>query len=121
MFTILPCLCVSADTSRTNQQDSVQDEGLECHQVDFLNDAAAEIPFSWRKFGLCLGIDYEKLDAVEEDCQNDDLLCFTEVYSIWRKEQCKPVTWATVVEILEKPLLKETRLSQKLRRKYSVA
>ena len=86
-----------------------------------MNDVAAEIPCSWRMFGLCLGIDSEKLKAVEVQNNRDQLSCFADVYSIWRKEICKPVTWTVVVEILERNLLKKKNLSHQLRKKYCVS
>ena len=104
--------------SRAAQHDSAEEEGPECCQEDFLNDVAAVIPSAWYKFGLCLGIDNEKLKAIEVQKHCDQLLCFVDVYSIWRKESCKPVTWTVVVEILKGNMLKNESLARQLKRKY---
>ena len=64
----------------TDQHNKAKEEGPECHQEDFLNDVAA--PSSWYKFGLCLGIENEKLKAIEVQKHCDQLLCFVDVYSI---------------------------------------
>ena len=115
---VLLCLCDCTGASRTAQLESVEDEGHECCQVDFLNDVAAVMPSAWCRFGLCIGIDYGKLEAVGMKNHGDQLLCFAEVYSIWRKEQFKLVTWETVVEVLQKNMIKNMSLSYQLRRKY---
>ena len=86
-----------------------------------MEDVAAVIPCSWRMFGLYLGIESEKLEAVVEKRHGDPQLCFIDVYSIWRKENCKPVTWNTVVELFEKKMLKNSNLAQELKKKYCVA
>ena len=83
-----------------------------------MNDVAAIIPSSWHIFGICLRIDNEKLKAVELQNHGDPLLCFADVYSIWRQENYRPVTWTVVIEILQKNLLKKMTLSHELRRKY---
>ena len=119
MHTLL-CLCNSTGVSSTTQHHGVQEEGPECRQEDFLNDFAAKMPSSWHTFGLCLGINYGKLQAVEEKNRGIPVKCFAEVYSIWGEESCKPVTWTTVVEILEGNLLKNKSLSYQLRKKYCV-
>ena len=112
--------CNFTHMSSTAQHDSAQEEGPECRQGDFLEDVAAVTPCSWRMFGLYLDIDNGKLEAVEAKNRGDQHLCFLDVYSIWKKENCKPVTWTTVVEILEKKMLANKSLVCQLRKKYGV-
>ena len=118
--TFLLCFYNSTGLSSRAQHHAAQEEAPECCQVDFLYDFAAEMPSSWQTFGLCLGIEYGRLEAVEEKNRGVPLKCFAEVYSIWGKETCKPVTWSTAVEILEGNLLKDKALAIKLRKKYGV-
>ena len=117
----LLCLHNSTGMSRTAQHDSSGEESNECRQEDFMNDVLAEIPSCWHKFGLCLGIDNEKLRAVEAQNHHDQCKCFAEVYSIWKKEDRRPVTWDVVIEILEGNLVQNKALAHKLRKKHGVS
>ena len=85
-----------------------------------MNDVAAVIPSSWFLFGLSLEIESERLKVVGADNPQDQLLCFAEVYSIWKRENCKPVTWDVVIKILESNMLQNKALARKLREKYGV-
>ena len=85
-----------------------------------MSDVAAEIPASWYEFGLCLGIEYERLKAIEESNHNNHNRCFANIYSIWKKEIDTQVTWRAVIEVLEQRILNCNRLADKLRNKYSV-
>ena len=60
-----------------------------------MNDVVAETSSSWRKFGLCVNIHPDKLDAVEAKNNRDQELCFAEVFSIWTKGKGCPV-WVEI-------------------------
>ena len=86
-----------------------------------MNDVVAEIPSCWEQFGLCLGVDSEKLTAIDVQNHHKQWKCFADVYLIWKKEKCRPLTWNVVVDILEKKLLKNERLAHQLKKKYGVS
>ena len=91
-----------------------------CTQRDFLEDVGARIPTYWYLFGICLEIEDEKLKDIGQSHPNDTLRCFSEVYSIWKKEKKEPLTWEVVVKILRRNMMSQQDLSLSLARKYNV-
>ena len=85
-----------------------------------MNEVAAKIPASWYHFGLCLQIDIGKLEAVEQSHPKDQLQCFSKVYSIWKQENVRPLTWEVVVEILQGEVMAQKVLSSTLANKYNL-
>ena len=101
--------------------DQAEEHGCECNPVDFANEVAAEIPSKWQTFGIGLGIDMEILERVEAKNYGQPVLYFAKVYSIWKSQNRKPVTWDVVVEVLESNLMQERELARKLRHLYHIA
>ena len=97
-----------------------QIQGTCCTQKDFLEDVGAKIPTSWYLFGICLGIEDEKLKDIGQSHPNDKLRCFSEVYSIWKKKKQEPLTWEVVVKILRRDMMGQQVLSLSLAKKYNV-
>ena len=110
----------SSGVPGTAQNNQAEEGGCECKQEDFMNDVAAIISSSWRIFGICLGIDNEKLRGVATQNNNDQNLCFADVYSIWKSENRQPVTWTVVVRVLESNLLQKRTLANELKQKYHI-
>ena len=99
---------------------SSQSQGTRCTQSDFMEDVAAKISTSWYHFGICLDIEVGKLDEIEQKYPRDQLRCFSAVYSIWKNERLKPLTWEEVIQILRKNIMAQSALSLSLAEKYSV-
>ena len=81
-----------------------------------MNNIAAKIPAKWYTFGVHLNISTGTLDAVHK---HSDLECFIEVFSIWKRSLSRePISWVTVIAVLESPSIDERRLAADLRAKY---
>ena len=114
-------MCNFSGMPRTVECDQAEEHECECNPVDFANQVAAKIPSKWQTFGIGLGIDMEILERVAAKNYGQQVLYFAKVYSIWKSENRKPVTWAVVVEVLESNLLQERALAYELRQKYHIA
>ena len=119
-FHIVAYLKISKHYVDLSDSFSALSQGTYCNQADFMNEVAAKIPASWYHFGLCLHIDIGKLEAVEQSHPKDQLKCFSKVYSIWKQENVRPLTWEVVVEILQGEVMAQKVLSSTLANKYNL-
>ena len=87
----------------------------ECSQQHFFNNVIRQIPDKWRSFGYCLDIRIGDLNAI--DTTRGPQHCFMEVYSLWKSGAQFPLTWDTVINVLEG--MGETELATKLRKELS--
>ena len=114
-------MCNISGIPRTAENDRAEEGGCECNLCDFANHVAAKIPSKWQIFGVGLGIDMGILEGVAAQNYSEQVLYFAKVYSIWKRENFKPVTWNVVVGVLESNLLDERALAHGLRQKYHIA
>lgn len=114
-------MCNFSVIPRRVECDQAEEHGCECNSVDFANQVAAKMPSKWQTFGVGLGIDMGVLEGVAAKNYGEQVLYFAKVYSIWKSENRKPVTWAVVVEVLESNLVQERALAHELRQKYHIA
>ena len=71
----------------------------------------------WFRIGIQLGLDESKLSQIEADHHGVDR-CFSEVISFWLKGNTQiPVTWESLIEMLETSFVNEKGLSKRLRGK----
>ena len=69
----------------------------------------------WYPIGVQLGIDQAKLKEIEMNYRTADR-CFSEVISFWLNGNTPvPVSWTSLVEILEQPFVGEKGLAMRLR------
>ena len=73
-----------------------------------------KIPTKWKKFGVMLNIDIERLEGILQDKKSSDD-CFLEVYRIGKMELDQEFTWKRVLDILHD--LKENSLRNKIQDK----
>ena len=84
---------------------------------DLINNVAAKIPAKWYNFGVQLNIPTGTLNAVHY--RRTALECFMEVFSIWKRSLSRePISWDTVIAVLESPRIDERKLAAGLRAKY---
>ena len=84
-----------------------------------MNNVAAKIPAKWNEFGVQLDIPTSTLNAVRKHTAQE---CFIEVFSIWKRSLSRePISWATVIAVLESPCIDEKKLAADLRAKYGAA
>ena len=80
-----------------------------------MNNVAVKIPPKWYNFGVQLNIPTGTLSAVH---RHTDLECFIEVFSIWKCSLSRePISWVTVIAVLESPSIDERKLAADLRAK----
>ena len=71
----------------------------------------------WFRIGVQLGLDETKLNQIEADHRNVDRR-FSEVISFWLNKNTQgPVSWRSLVEVLESPFVNEKGLARRLREK----
>ena len=70
-----------------------------------------KIPANWKKFGIMLDIDIEKLESILLDKRSPED-CFLEVYRIGKMKLGQQFTWRRVLDILHD--LDENSLQNKI-------
>ena len=79
---------------------------------DLLNKVAEKTRDSWEKIGLQLQIDHGRIKSISRT--QDPILCFAEVFDVWRKSGSPPYTWATIIDALRAPIVGEQQLAHEL-------
>ena len=64
--------------------------------------------------GLQLEIENEKLATILSKSHQDDLLCFADVFGLWKKSGFPPYTWATIIDVLRADIVGDVRLANDL-------
>ena len=70
------------------------------------------MPNKWRPFGILLGIPWSELETYPAHSCMD---CFARVFDTWERKGSPELSWETVINVLENPLLEERRLARKVR------
>ena len=76
----------------------------------FMNHVASQIPAKWQLFGICLEIPTSEMDTYKPDQDR-----FVQVFRSWERRGTPELSWRTVVNILESPLMNEKRLATRVR------
>ena len=83
-----------------------------------MNNVASKIPSLWYSFGTQLDIPGGTLRAIRGNTDKD---CFLEVFHIWKSSQSRlPISWSTVIDVLDSNSIAEYALASHLRSKYCV-
>ena len=80
--------------------------------TELLNKVAAKARDKWEKIGLQLKIAYDHLKSISEN--QDHIICYAEVFSLWQKRGDPPFTWATIIEALKAPIVGEQQVAKEL-------
>ena len=106
---LLICLELILDSSALRRQPDL---------INFSNLVISHIPAKWQLFGIQLGFSKDDMDRIEQDCQgaNHSQKCFIAVFNEWEKQSggsqnIKEFTWSTVVKILSRRFLCESRVA----------
>ncbi len=85
-----------------------------------MNEVAAQIPAKWRKLAFELELERHTIERIEKEYGTDTIRCYDEVFGEWGK-QCSPTehTWATIIQALRAPQVKETALADRLENKFA--
>ena len=90
-------------------------------RTKLLNAVAIELPTKWKIIGQELGIKKPDLEKIEREKRNELLRCYEEVFDLWERQQSedKPYTWATLIQALRSPLVRENSLAEALKRDFT--
>ena len=80
---------------------------------ELINKVASKAKDKWKKIGLQLDIEPHDLNAISSR-EQDPILCYSEVFSLWKRRADPPFTWDTIVEALRAPAVEETRLAAEI-------
>ena len=78
---------------------------------DFLNKVASRARDKWKVFGLQLNIELHELNTIQN---SDPILCFAEVFNIWKNKGDPSFTWATIVEALRSPIVNQNNVAKEI-------
>ena len=73
---------------------------------------AAKAPDKWKRIGLQLNIEYQKLNTM---ANQDHINSYADVFSMWQKKGDPPFTWATIIEVLRADSVEEKQLANELK------
>ena len=79
--------------------------------VDFLEQVAVKVSAKWRMIGLKLGIKTHELDEISKQNQ-DGVLCLERVLALWKDKANPQYTWATVIDALKSPIVREKSVAE---------
>ena len=78
---------------------------------DLLNRVASRAMAKWEVLGLQLNIPPQQLSTIQK---GNPILCYADVFDIWERKSDPPFTWATIVEALRSPIVKENSLAKEI-------
>ena len=79
-----------------------------------MDRVATKTKLKWFQVGIQLEIDPTTLEVFETQSQ-DPMRCYSNVFTMWKKERKHPYTWATIIEVLETSAVNERQVAKELR------
>ena len=79
-----------------------------------------EIPDKWKRVGVALNLSQAHINAIDTQHRGDSLHCFAEVFHQWQRfhNPDQPVSWTTLVDVLQSRLVGDTRLAEKIKKEF---
>ena len=74
-----------------------------------MDEVAAQIPAKWHQVGIALNLPHSELECLPA---SDSLRCFSSIFNTWMKQELKPYTWLTIINVLQTPAVGESRLAK---------
>ena len=62
----------------------------------------------WQLVGLQLNIRQDQLNAFQHQ---DPIICYSEVFDLWKRKGDPPITWTTIIDVLRAPSVQEDKLA----------
>ena len=88
--------------------------------VRILSSELSAVQTKWYEIGVQLGITTDKLDTFQED-RNTTTRCFLATLKYWVDGNTDvPVSWESIIKVLNGPFVNEPALANYLQRKYCV-
>ena len=81
---------------------------------DLMRMVASRVMDKWTIVGIELNLEQHQLKAISQSNHQDAMQCYLEVFSLWQKKADPPFTWATIIDTLRSPIVKENALAQEI-------
>ena len=81
---------------------------------ELLRRVASRANDKWELIGLDLKIEQHQLNTISRAHPHNAISCYSEVFSVWQRKADPPFTWATIIDVLRSPIVKENALAQEI-------
>ena len=81
---------------------------------ELLHRVASRATDKWKRVGLELDIEHHQLNTISRSHCQDAFECYCEVFSLWQRKADPPFTWATIIDALRSPFVRENALAQEI-------
>ena len=81
---------------------------------ELLCKVASRATDKWELIGLDLEIEQHQLNTISQSHPRNAIRCYSEVFSLWQRKADPPFTWATIIEALRSPVVRENALAQEI-------
>ena len=81
--------------------------------TDLLDKVAASANEKWKIVGLKFKISLQQLNSIDEKYKQA-ILCYAEVFQLWKNKGDPPFTWGTIIDVLKAPSVGEAQLATEL-------
>ena len=78
---------------------------------DLLNKVASRAQDKWQLVGLQLNIRQDQLNAFQHQ---NPIICYSEVFDLWKSKGDPPFTWTTIIDALRTPSVHEDVLAKEI-------
>ena len=78
---------------------------------ELLRRVACRAMDKWILIGLELDLEQHQLNTITHQ---DAMLCYSDVFSLWQRKADPPFTWATILDALRSPVVRENALAQEI-------
>ena len=75
----------------------------------------ADIEHKWYEIGCALQVQQDVLETL----QHNNLLNLSDVIRIWKDTQPSPITWETVIDAIEGPIVNDKKTADEIRQYHS--
>ena len=86
--------------------------------TDLLNLIAARANEKWKVVGLQLKLSLQLLNSIDEKYKQT-VLCYAEMFQVWKNNGDPPFTWGTIIDALKAPIVGEAQLATELQESLS--
>ena len=83
-------------------------------------ESLAEIEHLWQKIGRALRVKDHIIEGLHTDGTRDDQSKLSKVLQEWKDSKCSDVTWANVIDALERPIVNNRRIADNVRKYLSI-
>ena len=78
---------------------------------ELLHKIASRALDKWKRIGRELELEQHQLNTITHQ---DAFECYSEVFDLWQRKADPPFTWATILDALRSPFVRENALAQEI-------